>query len=171
MFSRLMDAAVESHFKKDLSGRLIFIPFSLKGTCYFVDSKADEEKIRGFVKMFRSPINLISWLSFPSVYVPAVILEDYAGLTPRAHRLAIALGVPLFFWLVLGALVWMLWGVYKKTVPSMTSSLSEAGAEAKGQVRESTRRPQRLAMGIALACLGLLILIFAAILVWHHSLR
>jgi hypothetical protein len=169
MFSRLMDRAVESHFRKDLqTGRLVFIPFSLKKKCYFVDSQSDEQKIRAFAKMYRSAFTLISWLSFPSMYVPAVILEDYAGLTPRGHRLAIALGVPLFFWLILVALQWMLWSVYKKTVPSLTASLSEVGPEVKGQLIEASRRPQRVAMGVLLACLGLLILIMVGILGWHH---
>jgi hypothetical protein len=169
MFSRLMDRAVESHFRKDLkSGRLVFIPFSLKKKCYFVDSQSDEEKIRAFTKLYRSVFTLISWLSFPSMFVPAVILEDYAGLTPRGHRLAIALGVPLFFWLILVALQWMLWSVYKKTIPSVTASLSEVGPEVKGQLIEVSGRPQRVALGVLLACLGLLILMIVGILGWHH---
>src|SRR5258708_27849962 len=124
LFSRMMDTAVEVYFRKDQSGRLVFIPFSLKRKCYFVDSKSDEEKIRALVKMYRSAIQLISWLAFPSVFVPAFILEDYGGLTPRGHRLAITFGIPLFFWLVGGALAWMLWGLYKQAVPSLTCSLS-----------------------------------------------
>src|SRR5580700_4227817 len=112
-FSRMMDYAVEAHFRKDRNGRLVFIPFSLKKKCYFVDSKSDEEKIRAFVKMYRSATQLITFLIYPSALVPGLILEDYAGLTPRGHRFAIAFGIPLFFSLVLGALVWMLWRSYK----------------------------------------------------------
>jgi hypothetical protein len=169
MFSRLMDRAVDSQFWKDQSGRLVFIPFTLKGKCYFVDSKSDEEKLRGFVKLFRSEITLISWLTFPSIYVPGLLLDAYAGLTPRGHRLAIALGIPMFFWLILGGLAVMLWFVYKKTVPSVTASLGEVGPEVKYQLRETYRRPGRVALGVALACLGLLILLIAGILGWHHS--
>ena len=169
MFSGIMDRAVDSQFRKDQNGRLVFIPFTLKGKCYFVDSKSDEEKLRGFVKLFRSTLTLISWLSFPSVYVPAVILEDFAGLSPRGHRLAIALGIILFFWLILCALAGMLWIVYKKTVPTVTASLSEAGPDVKSQLREISHRPGRVALGVAIACLGLLILMMVGILGWHHS--
>src|SRR5258708_6734929 len=169
MFSRIMDRAVDSQFRKDRNGRLVFIPFTLKGKCYFVDSKSDEEKLRGFVKLFRSTLALISWLSFPSIYIPGVILEDFAGLTPREHRLAIALGVPLFFWAILGALALMLWFVYKRTVPSVTASLSEAGPDVKSQLREISRRPGRVALGVSLACLGLLILLMVGILGWHQQ--
>jgi hypothetical protein len=74
----------------------------------------------------------------------------------------------LFFWLILAALQWMLWGVYKKTIPSLTASLSEAGPEVKGQLIEVSRRPQRVALGVGIACLGLLILIMVGILGWQH---
>src|SRR5882762_4046650 len=134
LFSRMMDYAVESHFGKDRSGRSVFIPFSRKGKCYFVDSKSDEEKIRALVKMFRSAVQLISFLTYPSLFVPGLILEGYAGLRPRGHRLAIAFGIPLFFWLILGALAWMLWSLYKGAIPSFTSSLSEVGPEIKDQL-------------------------------------
>src|ERR1700722_9625202 len=97
-FSRLMDRAVESHFRKDPSGRLVFIPFSLKKKCYFVDSQSDHEKLRAFIKMYRSAIGLISLLTSPSIYVAAFILDDFGGMSPRGHRLAISLGVPLFFY-------------------------------------------------------------------------
>ena len=156
LFSRMMDTAVEVYFRKDQSGRLVFIPFSLRRKCYFIDSKSDEEKIRALVKMYRSAIQLISWLAFPSVFVPAVILEDYAGLSPRGHRFAIAFGIPLFFWLVGGALAWMLWGLYKEAIPSLTSSLSEAGPEVMGQLSEISPRPRRLPLLVAAA--GLLLI-------------
>jgi hypothetical protein len=169
MFSRLMDRAIESNFRKDPSERLVFIPFSLKEKCYFVDSKSDEEKLRGFVKIFRSAITLISWLSFPIMFFPGLILEDIAGLSPRGHRLAIAIGIPSFFWLALGVLAWMLWTIYKNTVPSVTFSMTEVGPDVKGQLTELYRRPHQVALSAALACAGVLILMIGAILGWQYT--
>jgi hypothetical protein len=168
-FSKMMDHAVEAHFRKDRSGRLVFIPFSPKRKAYFVDSKSDEEKIRALVKMYRSAIQLISWLAFPSVFVPAVILEDYAGLSPRGHRFAIAFGIPLFFWLVCGALAWMLWSLYKEAIPSLTSSLSEAGPEVMGQLREISPRPRRLPRLVVAA--GLILFGFALLAAFYQHFR
>ena len=166
LFSRMMDYAIESHFGKDPSGRLVFIPFGLKGKCYFVDSKSEEEKIRAFVKMYRSAFQLISWLTFPSIYVPALILDDFGGLSPRGHRLAIALGIPLFFWLVLVALMLMLWGLYQQAVPGFTASLSEVGPESKWQLRRTSSPNRRMLLfglcilaGIALLTVGFLVAI------------
>ena len=73
----LMNRVTDSHFNKDPSGRLVFRPFTRKGKCYFVDSQADEDKIRAFVGMYRIPTTLISLLSVPVVMIPGLVLEDY----------------------------------------------------------------------------------------------
>jgi hypothetical protein len=129
LFSKFIDAAVDRHFKKDRSGRLVFIPFSLKRKCYFVDSKSDEEKIRALVRMFQSAITMIPLVTYPIIAVPGFILDGYAGLSPREHRLTIALGIPLFLWLVLTLFMWMLWSLYKRAIPGLTASLSEVGSD------------------------------------------
>jgi len=166
-FSRLMDYAVEVHFRKDPSGRLVFVPFGLKKKCYFVDSTSDEEKIRALVRMYRSASTFINLLTSPCLFVPALILDGYAGMTPRGHRLAIALGIPLFFWLVLVAIAWMLWRLYKKAIPSLTSSLSEVGPDLKTQLSEISQRPRRqtlllVASGLLILCLALIAILTAS---------
>jgi len=82
-FSKMTDYVVDTHFMKDRTGRLVFVPFGPKRKCYFVDSKSDEEKIRAFVRMFRSLNQLIGFLVYPSVLIPGLILKDFAGLTPQ----------------------------------------------------------------------------------------
>ncbi len=168
-FSMRMDDLVESQFRKDPSGRVVFIPFTRKGKYFFVDSKADEEKIRAFVKMYRIPNTLISLLLCPLVMVPVFILEDYGGLTPRAHRLTIALGLSGFFWLSFVALAVMLWVVYKAMIPGLTASLSEVGPEIKAQL-SAISRPQRRRQLVALACLlaGLTLLGLALFVLTGH---
>lgn len=168
--SKLMDRAIETQFLKDSSERTVFVPFSLRRNCYFVD-EADQDKIRAFVRMYRSLFQIIALLSCPSVFVPALILEDFAGLSPRGHRLAIALGIPLFFWLVLGGLEWILWTLYKGAIPTLTSSLTEVEPEIKEQLRELSQQSRRwpalsVVAGLLLITLG----IFAAF-ASHHFRR
>ena len=166
----LMNRLADVHFRKEPSGRLVFIPFTRRGKCYFVDSKADEEKVRAFVNMYRIPNTLISFLISPMVVVPGLILEDYGGLTPRAHRLTIALAVSGFFWLSLVALALMLWFVYKAAVPGLTASLSEVAPEIKAQLRAISSEQRGLRPG-ALVCLlaGLILLGLALVaLTGHH---
>jgi hypothetical protein len=160
MFSKLMDRAVESQFRRLGSGRLVFIPYSLKGKCYFVDSKSDEQKLRALAKMYRSSISLLSLLTSPCIYGSALILDVFGGLTPRGHRLAIALGIPLFFWLVLIALMLMLWVLYKQAVPGFTASLSEVGPEVKPQLTDVSAGQRK----VALVCLGAVLLLLGLIL-------
>ena len=170
MFSRMMDRAVDAtNFRKDPSGRSVFIPSGPKGKGYFVDSKSDEEKIRALVKMYRTTTTVITFLTSPSIFVPALILDDLAGITPREHRLAIAFGVPLLFWLVLVSLVLMLWGLYKAAIPSLTSSLSEVGPDLMGQLREVSKPAQRLPLLVIGACFVLIALAIFALLVPYHS--
>ncbi len=155
----LMNRLADVHFRKEPSGRVVFIPFTRRGKCYFVDSKADEEKVRLFVNMYRIPSTLISFLIGPMVTVPALILEDYGGLTPRAHRLTIALGISGFFWLTFVALALMLLVVYKAAVPGLTASLSEVAPEIKAQLSAISPQ-QRGRRRVALVCLlaGLILL-------------
>jgi hypothetical protein len=170
-FSRMMDYVVETHFMKDRSGRLVFVPFDPKRKCYFVDSKSNEEKIRALVRMFRSLNQLISFLGFPSVFIPALILEDFAGLTPRGHRMTIALGIPLFFSLVLIALLCMVWSLYKGAIPSLTSSLIEVGPEVKGQLREISQKSWRPALLLATCYFLLMVFTLFVILASFHFWR
>jgi hypothetical protein len=62
LFSRAMDYQVESQFRKDPSGGLVFLPLGPRKNGYFVDAKPEEgrrktggrpeeEKIRSFLKM------------------------------------------------------------------------------------------------------------------------
>ena len=161
MISGLINKAVDAQFRKDPGGRLVFLPFGPRKQAYFVDSKADEEKIRAFVKMYRSIAMLISLLTYPSIYVPALILDN-AGLTPRQHRLTIILAVSLFFWFVLIAIAVLLWAAYKAAVPDLTASLPEVGPDLKGQLTDLSPRSRRPAMvfllaGIALLAVGVLV--------------
>ena len=71
----------------------------------------------------------------PVVMVPALILEDLGALTPRVHRLTVALGISGFFWLIFVAVEVMLWLVYRAMVPGLTASLGEVAPEVKAQLR------------------------------------
>jgi hypothetical protein len=164
LFSRLIDGHVERQFGKDPNGRLVFFPSGPKGKCYFVDSKSDEEKIRAFVKMYRSASALISLLTSPSIVVAVMLLEDYGGLTPRAHRLAIAFGIAGFFWLVLILVAVILWAAYRANVPGLISSLSEVGPDIRDQIRPASP-PSRLQRRVAIVILFACILLMAGLVV------
>jgi len=163
LFSRLMDYGVESHFRKDPSGRLVFLPFGPRKKAYFVDTKSDEEKIRAFVKMYRSATAMISWMT-TGILILGLMLHDYARSNPREYSLAFTLGLPLFLWLLLIAFMLMLWGLYKRTVPGFTASLPEVGPDVRGQLSAISQRPRVLVLVFLAAGLFLMaVAIFAAV--------
>ena len=119
--------------------------------------------------MYRIPNTLISFLIAPLVMIPGLILEDYGGLTPRAHRLTIALGISGFFWLNFVALGLMLWVVYRAMVPGLTASLSEVAPEIKAYLSALSPQPRALRR-VTLACLlaGLILLGLALFVLTAH---
>jgi len=162
-FTRAMDRHVDRQFQKDPSGRLVFLP---SGKAYFVDSKSDEEKIRAFVKMYRSAGALISWLVYLSFYA------WIGSFDTGAHRWTTEVGISSLFSLLFLLSLWMLWSLYKKTVPAFTSSLSEVGPDLKGQLSEISP-PSRRLRGLALVSLfaGIVLLGIGLILVTRQSSR
>ena len=157
-FTKAMDRQVEGQFRKDPSGRLVFLPFGRKGKAYFVDSKSEEEKVRAFVKMYRSASALISWAVNLGFYV--WILSFNTG----AHRWTAEVAIASSFFLFLLLLVWMLWSLYKGAIPSLTSSLREAGPDVIGQLRGISQRPRRLSLFFVTAFLLLIVLALFAFL-------
>ena len=114
-FARLVDYAVAFHFKKDPSGRLVFLPLISKGQGYFVDSKSDEEKLRAFVKMYCSANLLLTLLCYLVILAPTSLGYNlYAGAIPMRTKLMTAVGTGLFWVLCYGASAWTLWNLYKK---------------------------------------------------------
>jgi hypothetical protein len=163
LFSKAMEYHVEAQFRKDPSGRLVFLPFGSRKKGYFVDAQPDEEKIRSFLKMYRSASALINLLIFPSIYLPGVVL-NFCGMPLRSKLETIA-GTSLFFVLLFAAVIFMLWGVYRETVPGLTSSLTEIGPDLTGQLREISLGPrplQRAALWFLLAGTVILVLVIMA---------
>jgi len=170
-FSKFMDYAVSFHFRKDRSGRLVFLPLlSRRGKGYFVDSKSDEEKIKAFVKMYRSANTLLPLLCYLSISLPGFILNVYAGANPLRTKLEVLAGSSLVFLLFYVVAAWMLWNLYKKAIPSFTSSLSEVGPDVMGQLVEISY-PRRRLIVLCLLFAGIALLGVAILVTRHPSCR
>jgi hypothetical protein len=162
IFSKLIDYGVAAQFRKDPSGRLVFLPLVPRKKAYFVDSKSEEEKIRAFVKMYRSASTMISSMT-TGILILGLMLHDYARLKPREYGLAFTLGVPLFLWLLLIVFMLVLWGLYKQTVPIFTASLTEVGPDVRGQLSPLSPRPRIVLVFLAAGLFLLAAALFAAV--------
>jgi hypothetical protein len=163
-FSQLIDYGVEFQLRKDPSGRLVFLPFGTRGKAYFVDSPSDEEKIRAFVKMYRSASTLVSWMVIGIYIFGLTSMNSHAGAgaIPLRTRLAPLVIGNLVYMLVVIVFAWILWGIYKKTIPSFTASLPEVGAGAQSQLSNLPNARKRVVLicfGAGLLLLGLILLL------------
>jgi len=157
--NKAIDRQVERQFRRDPNGRLIFLPVGSNGKAYFVDSKSDEEKIRAFVKMYRSASVLIYWLWYLTFYI-------WLGtFNTNAHRWMTEAGIASSLLLLLLLSVWILWSLYKQTIQAFTTSLGEVGPDLKSQLSNISAPPRRL-QGLALASLvaGIVVLAVAVLL-------
>lgn len=145
-FARVVGYAVAFHFKKDPSGRLVFLPLISKGQGYFVESKSDEEKLRAFVKMYRSANLLLTLLCYLVILAPTSLGYNlYAGAIPMRTKLMTAVETGLFWVLCYGASAWTLWSLYKKTIGNFTDQLVVAPGIVS-QVSEASSGRRRLAL-------------------------
>ena len=159
-FSRLIDFGVDSQLRKDASGQLVFLPFGPRKKAYFVDSKSDEEKIRAFVKMYRSASTLISWM-WIGIYSFGWTAYVGASAVPLRTRVTDLVVSGLVYMLLPIAFLLILWGVYKQTIPNLTSSLREAGADVAGQLTDAGSGRRR----VILVCLGACVILMGLLLV------
>jgi hypothetical protein len=166
-FSGLMDSHVEAQFRKDRSGRVVFIP--LKGKGYFVDSKADEARIKTFARKYLNAATLLNFLIFTGIYVPGAILSINL-VAPLRTKLGISIGIVSCFLVVYIAAAWMLWSVYKAGIAMATASLEQAGPEVMSHLSATPRqRQQRLAF-LSIAA-GLILIIGVIFLLASHPHR
>jgi hypothetical protein len=90
-FARLLDFAESAQFRKDSSGRMVFLPLISKGQGFFVDSLSDEEKLRALVRLYRGANVLLgllwSLLNYLAVLAPGSISSYYRGEVPLHAKL------------------------------------------------------------------------------------
>src|SRR5580693_988445 len=169
-FSWLVDYAVGAHFRTDSRGRVVFLSLISKGQGYFVDSKADEEKLRTLVGMYRGANLILTLLCYLAIMAPTSIGYNlYAGPIPLRTKLMTAAGTGLLWLLCFGASAWMLWGLYKRAVAKFTYAMREVGP---GDVAHLSNEPQgarRAALLFLLA--GSIILGFALFVAVQHAHR
>lgn len=169
-FARLVDYAVGSHFRTDSKGRVVFLSLVSKGQRYFVDSKADEEKLRGLVGMYRGANLILTLLCYLAIIAPTSIGYNlYAGAIPLRTKLKTAAGTGLFWMLFFGACACMLWGLYKRAVAKFTYAMKEVGPGDVAQLSKAPPGGRRAALLFLLA--GSILVGFALLAAVQHVHR
>jgi hypothetical protein len=161
-FARLVDDAVGFHFRTDSSGRAVFLPLISKGRGYLVDSKADEEKLRALVGMYRGANLILTVLCYLAMMAPTSIGYNlYAGSIPLHTKVMTAVGTGLFWMVCFGASAWMLWGLYKRALAKFTCAMKEV---APGDIARLSKPPQRSRTALLFVFAGCIILGIAVLI-------
>jgi hypothetical protein len=72
----MFDRAAEIPFRKDASGRVIFLPRGPRQTGYYIDSPADQQKVKALVKLQVVALMCFNLTGFLGSYALAMTWED-----------------------------------------------------------------------------------------------
>jgi len=171
-FSGRLFQLVDAQFRKDQSGRVVFLPYGPRKTGYYVETPSDDRKIKSFVAIYTAASLLFQVLGFLSSYLlmQAVIFPDRP--TTRAGKLEVGLIVygisALIFWF---GPRWLLWKLYREVLPGVCSSLSEA-SPASTRDLEKTENPLQRRMVVIFIFVGaFLILVGVLLAAWFVHLH
>src|SRR5204863_3092917 len=106
---------VDACFRNEKAGRVVIFPGDRRNRGYVVKSKADEQKIRSFLKMFFCAHLAILLLGYLLASGWSLDLSHALG-GPSAFLLRTAGICVGFYSLVVGLPHLFLWGCYKETV-------------------------------------------------------
>lgn len=152
-------------FRKDNAGRLIFLPFGWKKPGYHIDSPADEQKTKPFARMYflgRAVIQLLGNFS-ACMFAGAVMSADPCASI--AHKIKVFLVIYLITFSLFELLpLWLLWKLYRKSIPEICSAMPVAGPEEISQLDRSLSPVRQRAMLIAVGSMVLLVGILLALI-------
>ena len=167
--ARLVDYTVGFHFRTDSTGQAVFLPLISKGQGYFLDSKADEEKLRALVGMYRGANLILTVLCYFAMMAPTSLGYNlYAGAIPLRIKLMTAAGTGLFWMLGFGASAWMLWSLYKRAVAKFTYGMKELGPGDIARLSKPPQRARTAALFVFAGCIVVGIGLFIAVQYTHR---
>jgi hypothetical protein len=161
---------VETQFRKDQNGRVVFLP-GMTGTGYYVDNASEIEKIKSPMAVYTAAVIFVELLGSLCCIAIMMAIAFSDPSVPVGHRIRVGLAVYLIVSLPFMIFPrWLLGKLYREMIPGICSSLSAATAESIEGARRnlvSSRRRMLLLVGLTL----LMIAIVLIVLVGPHSPR
>jgi hypothetical protein len=163
MFSAWVGQLVDARCRKDLSGRLVFLPYGRRRAGYYLDCASDYQKVKSLVAIYAVASALFQVLgSTSSLVIVLGASSDRPG--SLAGKLEFALIIYIisaftFQWLPM----LLLWRLYRGLLPDLCSSLQEAGPESMGNLQTIPNSMRR--RGLIVAFAGLLVRLLVLFLV------
>jgi len=162
MFNRAADAL----FRKDASGRLIFLPRGTRKTGYYVDAASDEQKIKALVKLQVTAGMFLNLAGFLGSYTIASTWESLyfthlpISIEARALRAGAVYLISAAVLQFTPALV--LQKVYQRSLRDICSTLQPAEPGSLGPLSGGSNPYRRVLLALAVVIL-LIGVVFAAV--------
>jgi branched-subunit amino acid transport protein AzlD len=173
MISQWIDQAMAPRFRKDASGRSVFVPFGPRKDGYYVDTASDEQKLRAFVKLHTVAAALMNLMgSIGSLAFAQALMFDRNYSAPLARQLEKFLAVYVIAVLVLYILPALaLWKSYRGLIPELCASLTTVGPEQIRQMEQASPpfRRRLIIVAVGLMLVGLAVAVAATMYVARCS--
>jgi hypothetical protein len=169
-FSGWIGQLVSPLFRKDQSGRLVFLPYGPRRAGYYIDSAADDHKIRSLVTLYAVSNGLIQLVGFLSSYIisQTVIFPDHP--TSLAGKLQVAL-IAYFISLVIFFVLpfCLLRRLYTELMSGFCSPLNQVRPES---IRTLEKVPSPLRRRLILLTVGMILILAGLLLAaWFVHVR
>jgi len=155
VLSGWVGSLVETQFRKDQSGRVVFLP-GIGRTGYYVDDASDDKKIKSPMAVYMAARIFVELLGSLSclAFTMAIAFADPAQ--PVAHKIKVALAVYLIASLPFMIFPrWLLGKLYREMISGICASLHEANS-ASIQGLQAAGRSRRI---VILVSIGLMLML------------
>ena len=163
MLSAWIGQLVDTHCRKVLGGRLVFLPYGRRRAGYYLDSASDQQEVKALVAIYAVASILFQLLgSTSSLVITLGASSDHPGSLVGKLEFGLIIYIISAF-----AFQWLpmllLWRLYRSLLPEVCSSLPEVGPESMDNL-QTIPNPMRR-RGLIVAFFGLLLVLVILCLV------
>ena len=162
MFNRAADAL----FRKDASGRLIFLPRGPRKTGYYIDSASDEQKLKALVKLNVVALMFFNLAGFLGSYTLAATWESlyfiHLPISIEARVLRVAAVYLISALVIQFTPILVIQKIYQRSLRDICQNLQPAEPGLLGTLSGGSNPLRRVLLALAVAIL-LMGVLFAAV--------
>jgi hypothetical protein len=163
----MFNQAVEASFRKDASGRLIFLPRGPRKAAYYVDSASDEQKLKALVKLQVVAVLFFNLGGFLVSYTLAAswnaLYFTHLPISPEARALRTGAVYVISAAVIQFTPILVIQKIYQRSLREICSTLQPADPASLtqlGDIWKPYRQRVLVAFGVGLLLMGV---VFAAV--------
>lgn len=163
----MFNQAAEALFRKDASGRLIFLPRGPRKTGYYIDAPSDEQKIKALVKLQLVAVMFFNLTGFLGSYALAATWESLYFIHLPISLEARALRVGAVYLISAAVIqftpILVVQKIYQRSLREICSTLQPAEPGSFGQLSEVSKPYRQRVLVVLAVTMMLMGVLFAAV--------